>query len=174
MIDESELWELFTKMRRILWNVPHAEGSIDHARIVQEFPPLGSRFTPQGGYFTPDNICVTRLMRTQVMGIKSEYDTEAKEQHQRTSQTDKAKVYMIERRMPIVPQNYGDEPYKLRKQPMTLQDRPPTPYVPTDTNKSEYGVKRLLDSQNLGHRDRPGLHRPNIPARTPQPRDAGN
>ena len=78
---------------------------------------------------------------------------------------------------------------------MTLQERPPTPHVQAGTsavlqrdprmtsgitirtpgdNKSEYAVKRLLDSQNLGPKDRPGLHRPIIPARMPQPRDVGN
>ena len=66
----------------------------------------------------------------------------------------------------------------------------------TVDNKSEYAAKRLLDSQNLGPRERLGLHRPVIPLGEepetiaaqkakfqqrrqvtlgrPQPRDAGN
>jgi hypothetical protein len=238
MVDESELWELFTRMRKVLWDVPHAKNSIDYHRIVQEFPPLGSRFTPQGGYSTSDGINVTRTMRMRVMEVKNEYATEGKDQKDRTSQTGKAKVYMIGQRVPVIPQNYGEEPAYERKRPMTLQDRPPTPHVQAGTsavlqrdtrmtsgytvkptelpqhafrevsvaggqylmavdNKSEYAVKRLLDSQNLGPRERPGLHRPVIPlgeepetiaaqkakfqqrrqvilGRTPQPRDAGN
>lgn len=201
MVDESELWELFTKMRRVLWDVPHAKNSIDYHRIVQEFPPLGSRFTPQGGYFTPEGICITRTMRMDVMKIKADYSTEGKEQTERITQTDKTKVYMIEQRVPVIPGNYGETPEYVRKRPMTLQERPPTPHVQAGTsavlqrdprmtsgitvrttdNKSEYAVKRLLESQNLGPKDRPGLHRPVIPApeqliygRMPQPRDAGN
>lgn len=186
MVDESELWELFTKMRKILWDVPHAKDSINYHRIVQEFPPLGSRFTPQGGYSTPEGICITRTMRLRVMELKNEYATEGRDQNTRTAQTDKAKVYMIEQRVPIIPENYGDTPEYVRKRPMTLQERPPTPHVQAGTsavlqrdsrmtsgytvkpveNKSEYAVKRLLDSQNLGPRERPGLHRPVIPVGT--------
>ena len=134
MVDESELWELFTRMRKVLWEVPHARNSIDYHRIVQEFPPLGSRFTPQGGYRTPDDIAITRTMRLRVMEVKNEYATERKEQHDRTSQIDKAKVYMIEKRVPVIPENYGEEPLYERKRPMTLQDRPPTPYVQAESS----------------------------------------
>ncbi|KAM0706053.1 hypothetical protein Q7P35_007413 [Cladosporium inversicolor] len=79
MIDESELWELFTRMRKVLWDVPYARKSIDYHRIVQEFPPLGSRFTPQGGYSTLDSVNITRTMRVKVIGIKNEYVTEEAE-----------------------------------------------------------------------------------------------
>ena len=84
MVDESELWELFTRMRKVLWDVPHARKSIDYHRIVQEFPPLGSRFTPQGGYSTPDGVNIDRTMRMKVMGIKNEYVKEEAEQYKQT------------------------------------------------------------------------------------------
>jgi hypothetical protein len=167
MVDESELWELFTKMRKVLWEVPHAKNSIDYQRIVQEFPPLGSRFTPQGEYVTPDKICITRTMRLRVMELKKEYVTERQEQDERTSQTDKAKVYMIEQSVPIIPENYGDEPVYVRKRPMTLQERPPTPHTQAGTSAVlqrdsrmtfGYTVRPVMNSQNLGPRERLGLY----------------
>ena len=79
MVDESELWELFTRMRKVLWDVPHAKNSIDYHRIVQEFPPLGSRFTLKGEYFTPEDIGITRTMRMRVIEIKNEYATEGRD-----------------------------------------------------------------------------------------------
>ena len=220
MVDESELWELFTRMRRVLWDVPHAKGSIDYTRVVQEFPPLGSKFNPQGAYTTPDGVLVTRPMRMRVMEYKKEYATEGQEQRERLSHLNKPQVYVTEQRVSVIPEEYGEGPLYERKRPMTLQERPPTPHVQAGTsavlqrdprmtsgytvkpvgldlpqhtfkevnfagdqysmtvsnkdNKSEYTVKRLLDSQNLGPKDRPGLHRPIIPAHMPQPRDAGN
>ena len=69
-----------------------------------------------------------------VIEVKNEYATEGKDQKDRTSQTEKAKVYMIERRAPVIPENYGDEPTYVRKRPMTLQNRPPTPHVQAGTS----------------------------------------
>ena len=120
MVDKSELWELFTRMRKVLWEVLYARNSIDYHRIVQEFPPLGSRFTPQGGYRTPDNIAITRTIRLGVIEVKNKYATERKEQHDRTSQIDKAKVYMIEKRVLVIPENYGEELLYERKRLITL------------------------------------------------------
>ena len=92
MVDENELWELFTRMRKVLWDVPHAKNSINYHRIVQEFPPLGSRFTPKGEYFHPRrHQRITRTMRMRVMEIKNEYATEGRDQKNRTSQTEKGK-----------------------------------------------------------------------------------
>ena len=54
------------------------------------------------------------------MEIKSEYVTEGRDQNNRTIGTDKAKVYMIEQRVPVIPENYGDTPEYVRKRPMTL------------------------------------------------------
>ena len=34
MVDESELWELFTRMRKVLWDIPYAKNSINYHRIV--------------------------------------------------------------------------------------------------------------------------------------------
>ena len=106
-------------------------------------------------------------MRLRVIELKKEYVTERQEQEERTSQTDKAKVYMIEKSVPIIPENYGEEPVYVRKRPMTLQERPPTPHVQAGTSAvlqrdsrmtSGYTVRPVINSQNLGPRERPGLH----------------
>jgi len=186
-VDESELWELFTRMRKVLWNIPHVKNSINYHRIVQEFPPLGSRFTPQGGYFTSDDICITRTMRLRVMEVKNEYAVERKEQHDRTSQTGKAKVYMTEQALPIIPEKYLEEPLEARKRPQSLQDRPPTPHTQAGTSTvlqrdtrmtAGITVQPVMNSQYLGPRERPGLHqtdpRRQVIRGKPQPRDAGN
>ena len=200
LVNENELWELFAAMRRILWDVPHEKYGTDYHRIVQEFPPLGSRFAPDGGYTTAENVHFTREMRKGVMKIKNDYAQELIEQRDRltVSHDPRVSVYRRDCVAPIIPEEYGKEPEYVRKRPTTLQNRPPTPHVQAGTsavlqrdtrmtsgytvkptqmtveNKSEYAVKRLLDSDNLGHRDRPGLHRPITPRRMPQPRDAGN
>ena len=103
-------------------------------------------------------------MRMRVMEFKKEYATEGQEQRERLSHLNKPQVDVTEQRVSVIPEEYGEEPLYERKRPRTLQDRPPTPHVQAGIdNKSEYAVKRLLDSQNLGSRDRPGLHRPVIP-----------
>jgi hypothetical protein len=107
--------------------------SIDYARIVQEFPPLGSKFNQQGAYTTPDGILITRPMRVRVMEFKREYATEGQEQRERMSHLSKPKVY-TEPRAPVIPENYGEEPRYERKRSMTLQDRPPTPHVQAGTS----------------------------------------
>jgi hypothetical protein len=166
-VDESELWELFTRMRKVLWNIPHAKNSIDYHRIVQEFPPLGSRFTPQGRYFTSDDICITRTMRLRVMEVKNEYAVERKEQHDRTSQIDKTKVYMTEQALPIIPEGYLEEPLNVRRRPQNLQNRPLTPHTQAGTSTilqrdtrmtAGITVQPVTNSQYLGPRERPGLH----------------
>jgi hypothetical protein len=149
-VDESELWELFTRMRRVLWDVPHVENSIDYHRIVQEYPPLGSRFTARGGYFTPDNVCVTRTMRMRVMEVKNEYATERKEQSDRVAQQAKATVEVRELATPIIPEEYLEEPLEVRRRP--LQNRPPTPYAgdrsvwepPLNTSDPNYVPRRPI------------------------------
>jgi hypothetical protein len=152
-VDESELWELFTRMRRVLWNVPHVKNSIDYHRIVQEYPPLGSRFTDRGGYFTPDNVCVTRTMRMRVMEVKNEYATERKEQSDRVAQQAKATVEVRELATPIIPEEYLEEPLEVRRRP--LQNRPPTPYAeersvwepPLNTSDPNYVPRRPISMQ---------------------------
>jgi hypothetical protein len=166
MVDESELWELFTKMMRVLWNISHSKNSIDYHRIVQEFPPLGSRFTPRGGYFTTDNICITRTMRMRVMEVKNEYATERHEQNDGISQQEKATV---EIREVVRPNDEGPrfegyfegKPLVARHQPMVRQNRPPTPYdevrsvwePPLNTSDPNFVPRRPISMQQ-------GLHAP--------------
>jgi hypothetical protein len=136
-VDESEHWELFTKMRKVLWDVPHSKDSIDYQRIVQELPPLGSHFSRQGGYFTPDNVCITRPMRLKVMEVRNEYSTERHEQNDRVPQQEKATVEIREVARPFVPGQYGEgprfegyfegEPLVARHQPVVRQNRPSSP-----------------------------------------------
>jgi hypothetical protein len=178
-VDESELWELFTRMRRVLWNVPHVKNSIDYHRIVQEYPPLGSRFTDRGGYFTPDNVCVTRTMRMRVMEVKNEYATERKEQSDRVAQQAKATVEVRELATPIIPEEYLEEPLEVRRRP--LQNRPPTPYAgdrsvwepPLNTSDPNYVPRRPISMQgpHAGSQLDP---RRQVNLGRPQPRDAGN
>jgi hypothetical protein len=178
-VNESELWELFTRMRRVLWNVPHVENSIDYHRIVQEYPPLGSRFTDRGGYFTPDNVCVTRTMRMRVMEVKNEYATERKEQSDRVAQQVKATVEIRELATPIIPEEYLEEPLEVRRRP--LQNRPPTPYTenrsvwepPLNTSDPNYVPRRPISMQgpHAGSQLDP---RRQVNLGRPQPRDAGN
>jgi hypothetical protein len=110
-----------------LWIVPYVENSIDYHRIVQEYLPLGSRFTARRGYFTPDNVCVTRTMRMRVMEVKNEYATERKEQSDRVAQQAKATVEVRELATPIIPEEYLEEPLEVRRRP--LQNRPLTLYA---------------------------------------------
>ena len=49
-------------------------------------------------------------------------------------QANKVKVYVTEQRLPVIPDNYGEEPLYERRRPMTLQDRPPTPHVQAGTS----------------------------------------
>lgn len=116
-----------------VWNVPHEKHSIDYQRIVQEFPPLGSRFTERGGYFTPDNICISRTMRVSVMAIKNEYAKERNEQNERTTRLPQATVTV--QPMPLIPNQYLEEPLDVRRRPRILQERPPTPYVPNNEHE---------------------------------------
>ena len=114
------------------------------------------------------------------MEVKNEYATEGKDQKDRTSQTEKAKVYMIEQRVPVIPENYGEEPAYVRKRPqvaksrpMTLQDRPPTPHVQAGTS----AVLQRDPRMTSGYTVKPVALDPRrqlVMGRTPQPRDAGN
>ena len=83
MVNENELWELLAKMRKILWELPYEKYGTDYHRIVQEFPPLGSRFALDGGYTTTENVHFTREMRIGVMKLKNEYAQELIEQRDR-------------------------------------------------------------------------------------------
>ena len=107
------------------------------------------------------------------MEVKNEYATEGKDQKDRTSQTEKAKVYMIERRVPVIPENYGEEPAYVRKRPMTLQERPPTPHAQAGTS----AVLQRDPRMTSGYTVKPVALDPRrqlVMGRTPQPRDAGN
>lgn len=110
LVNESEFWIMVGKIRAILWNMPHEKHSVDHLRIVQEFPPLGSQFTDRGGYFTPTDICISRSLRTQVMDLKRAYALEGRDQAKRVSDKGKAIAYSEQRPSFILPARYGDAP----------------------------------------------------------------
>lgn len=63
--------------------------------------------------------------------LKNTYSIEWKEQK---DQANKAKVYVTEQRLLVIPDNYGEELLYERRRPMTLQDRPPTPHVQAGTS----------------------------------------
>jgi hypothetical protein len=107
------------------------------------------------------------------MEVKNEYAVERKEQHDRTSQIDKTKVYMTKQALPIILEGYLEEPLDVRRRPQSLQNRPLTPHTQAGTSAmlqrdsrmtSRYTVKpvglpqQVMNSQNLGPRERPGLH----------------
>jgi hypothetical protein len=107
-------------MRKVLWNMLHEYNSIDYNRIIQEFLPLGSRFTERGGYFTPDDVCISRSLRTKVMTIKNEYMTERNDQEDRVRIRDAVLhplttiVYPYEAPTPLIPADYGETPVAMR------------------------------------------------------------
>jgi hypothetical protein len=149
-----------------LWDVPYAKNSIDYTRIIQEFLLLGSKFNLKGAYTTPDSIWIIRPMRERVIEFKREYATEGQEQRERMSHLSKPKVY-IELRALIIPESYSEELRYERKRLVTLQDRPLILHVQAGTRAvlqrdsrmtSGYTVTSVTNSQNLGPRERPGLH----------------
>jgi hypothetical protein len=127
-VNESELWELFGSIRKSLWDMPHEKHSTDYYRIVQEYPPLGSRFTARGGYFTPEDICITKSLRDKVKGIKEEYAKELKEQKDRLLPPGQAPIEVrpVVFAEPIIPDQYLQAPREVQRR---LQNRPQTPYA---------------------------------------------
>jgi hypothetical protein len=79
-----------------------------------------------------------------VIEVKNKYATERKEQHDRISQIDKVKIYMIKKRVLIIPENYSEEPLYERKRLITLQDRPPTPYIPAGSSARLQRDSRII------------------------------
>lgn len=117
LVNDSEFWIMIGKLRAILWHMPHEKHSVDHLKIVHEFPPLGSRFTDRGGYFTPADVCITRSLRTQVMDLKRAYMSEVTDQAKRIPSQNKAIMYAEDRPKPLLPLEYGQEPLAVRKRP---------------------------------------------------------
>lgn len=153
-VNESELWELLTRLRRLLWNMPHEKHGTDYYRIVQEFPPLGSRFTPRGGYFTKDNICISQSIRSRVQQLKKDYAEEQQEQIGRTQELTGERESAREAR-PILPVGYMEEPLAVRTNPRSVRNRPPTPYQsdlstwepPLNTSDPNYVPRRDIRMQ---------------------------
>jgi hypothetical protein len=123
-VNEREFWELITRIRTMLWDVPHATNSIDHRLIIQEFPPLGSRHTPTGAYFTPEKICISSLLRQKVNEVRrcyvEEYDGQIGRQHELRPGGSKAA-------------QVSERPTVFEAREPTLRNRPPTPHVQAGT-----------------------------------------
>jgi hypothetical protein len=93
---------------------------------------LGSRFKPRGGYFTADNVCIARTMWMRVMEIQNDCATELVEPKDRLaagSGEPRAKVFPLNHPVPIIPEQYLEEPFESRAQLLTLQSRAPTSYA---------------------------------------------
>ena len=157
LVDESELWELFTRMRRVLWNLPHAKGSIDYTRIVQEFPPLGSCFQGDGSYSTTHDVRISRDLRSRVMAVKNEFFTEARKQDGQIARSREATVTVRRFAEPIIPESYLGEPLEVRHQPRTLQNRPPTPHVQAGTSAILQRDSRMTCGYDVMDLYRPAL-----------------
>jgi hypothetical protein len=108
--------------------MPHEKYSTDYYRIVQEYPPLGSRFTARGGYFTPDDICIAKSLRDKVKEIKDEYVKELVDQKDRLLPPGQTpiQVRLVVFAEPIIPDQYLQAPREVQRR---LQNRPPTLYT---------------------------------------------
>jgi hypothetical protein len=180
-VNESELWELFGSIRKSLWNMPHEKHSTDYYRIVQEYPPLGSRFTARGGYFTPDDICIAKSLRDKVKEIKNEYAKELVDQKDRLLPPGQAPIEVrpVVFAEPIIPDQYLQAPREVQRR---LQNRPPTPYTSErsvwepalNTSDPNFVPRRPISMQGTqagGSRD---PRRQLIYGRTSQSSNAGN
>lgn len=174
MVNESEFWIMVGRIRAAIWNVPHEKHSVDLLRIVQEFPPLGSRFTDRGGYFTPTDVCITRSLRTQVMDIKRAYASEGVDQAKRVSPKGKAIAYARDQPSFILPERYGEAPTG------PLPTPPVSPLSSRETPQSRLGPRSDEQAASAGSsRTNEYLVNPvgfqiNWAKYPIQPRDAGN
>ena len=168
------------KLRAILWHMPHEKHSVDHLKIVHEFPPLGSRFTDRGGYFTPADVCITRSLRTRVMDLKRAYMSEVTDQAKRIPSQNKAIMYAENRPRPLLPLEYGQEPLAVRKRPQVPQTGDATRVYAPQEPRSLVGPKSGEQSTSDGScRTNEYLVNPvglqiNWAKYPIQPRDAGN
>lgn len=180
LVNDSEFWIMIGKLRAILWHMPHEKHSVDHLKIVHEFPPLGSRFTDRGGYFTPADVCITRSLRTRVMELKRAYMSEVTDQAKRIPSQNKAVMYAEDRPRPLLPLEYGQEPLAVRKRPQVPRAGDATgvyaPHVPRSLvgPRSDGQITSGTTPAANGHFVNPtGLNM--YWSETPiQPRDAGN
>jgi hypothetical protein len=125
------LWDLFGSIRQSLWNMPHEKHSTDYYRIVQEYPPLGSRFTARGGYFTTEDICISKSLRDKVTEIKKEYAQELVDQKDRLLPPGQSpfEVRPVVFAEPIIPNQYLQALREVQRRSTALQERTPTPYL---------------------------------------------
>jgi hypothetical protein len=88
--------------------MPHEKHSTDYYRIVQEYPPLGSRFTARGRYFTLEDICIAKSLRDKVKEIKDEYAKELVDQKDRLLPLGQAPIEVrpVVFTEPIIPDQY--------------------------------------------------------------------
>jgi hypothetical protein len=131
MVNERELWIMIGKIRAALWKMPHEKHSTDYTKIVQEHPPLGSTFTPNANYTTIEGVIFSPELRSRLRVVKAAFLEEAatqasngRAQHSSGS----VDLYTLPQRL-APPQITFDEPEEVRKEPLTRQNRPPTPYV---------------------------------------------
>jgi hypothetical protein len=88
--------------------MPYKKHSTDYYRIVQEYLPLGSRFTARSRYFTPEDICIAKSLRDKVKEIKDEYAKELVNQKDRLLPLGQApiEVRLVVFTEPIIPDQY--------------------------------------------------------------------
>ncbi|TLD05658.1 Cytochrome P450 monooxygenase-like protein [Venturia nashicola] len=177
LVNESEFWIMVGKIRAILWNMPHEKHSVDHLRIVQEFPPLGSQFTDRGGYFTPTDICISRSLRTQVMDLKRAYALEGRDQARRVSDKGKAIAYSEQRPSFILPERYGEAPTRPLQTPPTsplrerVKEGRPTRNIGASTDEQSASAGSSRTNEYLVNPVGLQINWAKYPI---QPRDAGN
>jgi hypothetical protein len=104
--DEEETDDI----RRAVWGLPITPGGINYSRIVQERPPIGSRFTARGGYTTPEGVVICRTLRAKVADLHRSYQEEADEQRRRPGWTGSQGSGAIPRTQaqPIIEDKYGN------------------------------------------------------------------
>ena len=83
-VNEGQLHAMFEDLRALVATLPRdPEQEINYHRIVQERPPLGSRFTNRGGYITPEGIVICQTLRNKVRDLQDAFEVEAREQQSR-------------------------------------------------------------------------------------------
>jgi hypothetical protein len=123
-VNDEKLCDLYDDIRRAVWAMPAAPGAINYSRIVQERPPIGSRFTARGGYTTPEGIVICRTLRAKVADLHRSYQEEVDEQRRRPGWTGSQGQGTTPRTQaqPIIEDENGDlEPWMAR-------NRLPTPH----------------------------------------------
>jgi hypothetical protein len=125
--------------------------------LVQEHPPLGSTFTSNSSYTTVEGVIFSPELRSRLRTVKAAFLDEAATQASRGGaqySSGSVELYTLPQRL-APPQIMFEEPEEVRRQPLTRQNRPPTPYTdnysvwepPLRTSDPNYVPRRPISIQ---------------------------